>query len=137
MKTYLSLLSLVLVFTFSGCASLQQADVNSKEKSLVAAGFQARPVPANKQALFAKLTPYKLQMKDHKGAVVYLYPDPKKNVCYVGGPAQYSAYRKLVNSQELLAQEQMSDMEWNTWGPGSLGPGFAPATFGGVPNRTY
>lgn len=133
----LALPALLLTLFFSGCAALEQQAVDSKEKSLAAAGFQARPVTADKLAAFNQLTPYKLQMRVHKGAVLYLFPDPKKNICYVGGPREYSAYQKIATAQELVAQQEMSQMEWTYWGPGYLGPGFAPMYFGGVPNRVW
>ena len=132
-----SVLALALLALFTGCSAIEQQNIASKEKSLVAAGFKVRAVPADKQAAFNTLTPYKLQGRVHKGYTVYLYPDPKQNICYVGNAQAYAAYRKMVVQQEQINEAEMTEPEWSYWGPGALGPGFAPASFGGVPNRVF
>ncbi|CAN5589546.1 hypothetical protein BH09VER1_BH09VER1_40850 [soil metagenome] len=137
MNFKLPTLALALLALFTGCAAIQQQNVASKEKSLVAAGFQLHAVPADKQAAFASLTPYKLQSRVHKGYTVYLFPDPKNNICYIGNTQAYASYRKMVASQEQVSQAEMTQQEMSYWGPGALGPGFAPASFGGVPNRVF
>lgn len=137
MNFKLSVLALALLALFTGCAAIQQENVASKEKSLVAAGFKVHAVPANKQAAFNTLTPYKLQSRVHKGYTVYLFPDPKQNICYIGNAQAYAAYKKMVAQQEQVSQAEMTQQEWSYWGPGALGPGFAPASFGGVPNRVF
>lgn len=102
----------------AGCAALRESDSRQTEKFLAAAGFVAKPVTtAQQQAMMAALTPYKLQSRIRDGAVIYLYPDPSENIVYVGGPQEYSAYQKMSLQQEMINQQQMTALEYQTMNP--------------------
>lgn len=118
MKTMRStFLAALVVFTgFTGCSVIRQNDAPMKENTLVSAGFMPRPVNTPKrEADLTSLTPYKIQMTNHKGKTLYLYPDPKNKVIYAGGPKEYAAYKKMATEQRALAEKRMSDREWDYW----------------------
>ena len=97
---------------------LRESEASSKEKMLVAAGFQIRPADTpQKQAALSALTPYKIQMRRKANAVYYSYADPKQNRLYIGGPKEYAAYQKLSLQQEIAEEQEMASMDWDMWGP--------------------
>lgn len=125
MKHLTLLLTAVCILTFAtGCAWLNQMGSTSKEQLLSAAGFQARPAnTANRQKLMACLNPYKVQMRAKGKNVYYVYPDPKKNILYVGTQGQYQQYQKLA-VQQGIAEDQMaaaSEMEMMDMDEGGMG----------------
>ncbi len=110
------LAALVVFSSFTGCSILRETDAPMKEPTLVSAGFVAKPAnTAKREADLASLTPYKIQMTNHHGKVLYLYPDPKNKMIYAGGPKEYAAYKKIAVQQRALAEKTMSDREWNYW----------------------
>ena len=81
---------------------------SSDEQLLSAAGFQARPVQtSDQQAVFQSLKPYQINTRSKGNQVYYVYPDPKKNLVFIGGPAQYQKYSKLA-VQQGIAEDQMA-----------------------------
>lgn len=105
---------------------MRQGEAPSKEKLLVSAGFQAIPAKtAKQQASLASMTPYKIQMRNKGGASYYVYPDPKQNCLYMGGPTQYAAYKKMATAQNIATDDLMIASEdeaesggwWDYWGP--------------------
>ena len=63
---------LAIAVLSGGCAMLRESEASSKEKMLVAAGFQIRPADTpQKQAALSALTPYKIQMRRKANAVYY------------------------------------------------------------------
>lgn len=119
-------LGLVLTFLaligFSGCASLESGDT---EQLLSAAGFRSRtPSTPKQQEIFAALPPYKLERRTVQGKVLYTYADPKRNLVFIGGEAEYQAYTRLGLQQEIaqsnLAAAEMNQaaaMNLDAWGP--------------------
>ena len=119
-------LSVLGTLLLSNCAAIRREEAQSTENLLAAAGFQVRPAdtPA-KLAQLKALPALKMQMRQKDGKLVYTYADPDNcNCLYVGGPQQYTEYRRLAMKQEI-AQEQMeaaeaqedAAMDWGMWGP--------------------
>ncbi len=112
--------SIALLALAIGCANTQ-----SKENSLVAAGFKVVTprTPAQQQKLKA-LPADKVSMVQRSGKTYYVFPDLAHNQAYVGGPKQYETYRQLrmkqkVANEKLEAAEmnlEASQMDWGGWG---------------------
>ncbi len=123
---------LLLASSLVGCTAIREADAKSKEKLLMAAGFQARPATTEQQqAALAALTPYRIETRTKNGALYYVYADPRGQSVLVGGPAEYASYLRMAQQQSVVDQEQfamasqeMKMDEWSNWGPWA---------FGGVP----
>jgi hypothetical protein len=113
----------------ASCASIQ-----SKENSLVAAGFKVVvPKTAAQQQKLKSLPRDKVTMVQKSGKTYYVFPDPAHNQAYVGGPKQYQAYRQLRMKQKLANEKleaaemnlEASTMDWEGWGGwGGWGPGW-------------
>lgn len=109
----LAFAGLLLVLAM-GCASTTE-----KESMLSAAGFRA--IPANtpqREAHLRSLPPDKITQVQGAGVTYYTFPDPKRNVLYVGQEPQYQAYQQLRMQQQETMQEELnaSRMEQDfTW----------------------
>lgn len=122
------ILSLGVVFTLlaliglSGCASMESGNT---EQLLSAAGFQSRtPTTAKQIQIFNALPPYKVERRNVNGKVLYTYADPKRNLVFIGGEAEYQQYTKLGVQQQIsmnnLAAAQINQvnaMNMDAWGP--------------------
>lgn len=123
---------LLLASSLIGCTAIREANAKDKEKLLIAAGFQARQaITPKQQEALASLTPYRIETRTRKGALHYLYADPRGQTVLVGGPAEYASYLRMAQQQSEVNQEQfamasqeMKMDEWSSWGPWA---------FGGVP----
>ena len=111
-----------------GCANTQ-----SKENSLVAAGFHVIvPKTAAQQQKLKALPHDQVTMVQKDGKTYYVFPDAAHNQAYVGGPKQYETYRQLrlkqkLANEKLEAAEMNMDasMNWGGWGGwGGWGPGW-------------
>jgi hypothetical protein len=121
--------AIVLLALAAGCANIQ-----SKENSLVAAGFKVVvPKTAAQQEKLKALPPDKVTMVQKKGKTYYVFPDAAHNQAYVGGPKQYQSYRQLRMKQKLANEKleaaemnlEASTMDWDGWGGwGGWGPGW-------------
>ncbi len=117
MKTLKALLagSLLLALA-SGCST-----TTKKEDTLSAAGFQTKPADTpQKQAHLKSLPADKLTAVQRDGTMYYTFPDPGKNVLYVGEEPQYQKYQQL-RMEKKIAHEQLNASEmdsaaWNSWG---------------------
>ena len=88
---------ILLLAGLAGCASY---DAQNKESLLIAAGFKTRtPSTDKQQAMFSRMTPYKLERRIRNGKVLYAYADKDKNVAYIGGENEYQQYKKLALQQ--------------------------------------
>jgi len=104
-----------------GCASTQ---TQNKENLLVAAGFKVIvPHTAAQQQKLQALPPDHVTLVQKDGKTYYVFPDAANNQAYVGGPAQYQAYKQLrlankLANENLEAAEMNQDasMDWGTWG---------------------
>jgi hypothetical protein len=102
-----------------GCANTQ-----SKENSLVAAGFHVIvPKTAAHQQKLKALPHDRVTMVQKNGKTYYVFPDAAHNQAYVGGPKQYETYRQLrlkqkLANEKLEAAEMNLDAstEWGAWG---------------------
>jgi hypothetical protein len=109
---------------FAGCASY---DAQNKESLLTAAGFRTRtPATAKQQAMFNRMTPYKLERRIRNGKVLYAFADKQQNVVYIGGESEYQRYKQLA-LQKSIAEDQLEAAQINEesslydfgpyWGP--------------------
>jgi len=121
MKTLLPLALAAALLT--GCAAIQQAEKNSTEQLLSAAGFKVLPADTpQKQAKLAELTPNKIARQIRGNNVYYLFPDDQNQFVMVGDQAAYSKYQNLVVQQQISDQNMMAaQMEtmpgmWGGWG---------------------
>ena len=118
MKTLKALLAVsVLLALASGCST-----TGKKEDMLSAAGFQmmAADTP-QKEAHLKSLPADKITAAQRNGTMYYTFPDPKKNVLYVGQEPQYQKYQQLrmekqLADEQLNAAEMNNDAAWNNWG---------------------
>jgi hypothetical protein len=116
--------AITLLALAMGCANTQ-----SKENSLVAAGFKVIvPKTAAQQQKLKALPRDKVTMVQKSGKTYYVFPDAAHNQAYVGGPKQYQAYRQLrlekkLANEKLEAAEMNLDasMDWGGWGGWGMG----------------
>jgi hypothetical protein len=121
-------ITLLLLAVLVGCASW---DAQNKESLLSAAGFRTRtPTTPNQQAMFNRMTPYKVERRIRNGKVLYAYADKQNNVVYLGGENEYQKYRQLA-LQQSIAQDQIEAAQINEdasmyqdfgpyWGPWNI-----------------
>jgi hypothetical protein len=121
-------ITLLLLAVLVGCASW---DAQNKESLLSAAGFRSRtPTTPNQQAMFNRMTPYKVERRIRNGKVLYAYADKQNNVVYLGGENEYQKYRQLA-LQQSIAQDQIEAAQINEdasmyqdfgpyWGPWNI-----------------
>jgi hypothetical protein len=106
MRFPLALLSVLVVL--AGCATL----VQQRETVLAATGFKTKPATTPQQvAMLGKLPTDRISPISHHGHVLFVYPDPKKNVLYVGSPTEYAAYKKIRVEKKLAAEEQTATFQ--------------------------
>ena len=112
--------ALALLALAAGCANIQ-----SKENSLVAAGFKV-VVPKNEaqQQKLKALPADKVTMVQKSGKTYYVFPDTAHNQAYVGGQKQFEAYRQLrLKQKEKPEAAEMNPVastmewgdEWSSW----------------------
>ena len=126
MKTFKTLLAASLFLALAvGCRS-----TSSKENMLSAAGFKM--VPANtpeRRAHLNSLPADTITPVQRNGVVYYTFPDPKRNVLYVGQEPQYQEYQQLRFQEQITMQEDLDAERMNAneawWGPS--GPWGNPA----------
>src|SRR5947207_11749212 len=105
-----------------GCATT--TSTQNRESMLVASGFKTvTPKTAAQQQKLQKLPPGKVTMINKKGKTYYIFPDPARNLAYVGGPKQYQEYQQLRMENKLAKEDletaqmyQDSEMDWGGWG---------------------
>jgi len=117
MKTFKTLLAAgALIALAMGCST-----TSSKEDMLSAAGFKMMPADTpERQAHLNSLPADKLTPVQRNGITYYTFPDPKKDVLYVGQEPQYQKYQSLrlekQMADEQLAAAQMNNNSWGAWG---------------------
>ena len=112
--------ALALLAMAAGCANIQ-----SKENSLVAAGFKVVvPKTAAQQQKLKALPADKVTMVQKNGKTYYVFPNAAHNQAYVGGPNQYETYRQLRLKQKEKVEAAEMNMDASTdWGFGASGLG--------------
>lgn len=90
---------------------MRQRDAASTEELLAAAGFEMQPADTPERLADLKSMPSrKLVARSTDGKVVYTYADPEWCRCvYVGGPEEYSAYRRLTLRQVMRGNDFAED----------------------------
>jgi hypothetical protein len=135
---FFSITIVVCVALFVGCATTNTSTQN-RESMLIASGFKViTPKTAAQKQKLQNLPPGKVTRIQKKGKTYYIFPEPAKNVAYVGGPKQYQEYQQL-RVENRLAQEDVESaemyqdtaMEWSVWGGGEgvWGPMGGPEPF--------
>ena len=103
-----------------GCANTQ-----SKENSLVAAGFKRhRSQDCDAGAETQGPSAGQGDVGSEEWEDLYVFPDAAHNQAYDGGPKQYQAYRQLRLKQKLADEKleaaemnmDASEMDWGGWG---------------------
>ena len=124
MKTPYSFLAAGLV-ALAGCAAIERQQAADTQKLLAAAGFRMRAADtAERQQDLANMPPDKIVRSSQGGKTVYTYADPRNCRCiYVGGPKEYSDYRKLQVNQEIADEMSQASLNWGAWGPWEAGWG--------------
>jgi hypothetical protein len=131
--TTLRALSAIAVLALTaGCATNTQ----DKESALIAAGFKSiTPSTPAQEAKLKSLPAGKVTMVQKKGITYYVFPDVANNRAFVGTPIEYQAYQQQREAQKLADEQleaasmynsQMNFEAWNGWGPGFVGPAYAP-----------
>jgi hypothetical protein len=97
--------AVALLALAAGCMTTRQT-----EDLLVEAGFKKVPATTPEQQAHLKTMPtHKMTTVRRDGKQFYLYPDVRRQVLYVGQPAQYQEYQKLC--QQYQAAVQQTDEE--------------------------
>jgi hypothetical protein len=103
-----------------GCASEEA----NKQNLAVAAGFKTiTPKDAEQTSILQSLPAGQVTPINYKGHRLYVLPDAKNNVAYVGRTEEYQAYQQLRLAQNLSNENleaaqmnQMASMSWGRWG---------------------
>ncbi len=128
MKNLPTLIKSLAVLTALALVAGCMTNTQFKEANLTQAGFKS--LPANtpeRQAHLATLSTTKVTPVQRNGQTYYVFPDPAKNVLYVGRQPQYDAYKKLKLNQQSRADYDMAVQNdfvstdadltsFNTWG---------------------
>lgn len=128
---------LFATFVFAALAAGCAGNFKEEENLAVAAGFRViTPVKPDQVALLPTLPKGKVTQVSHEGKTYYVLPDLENNQAYVGGPAEYQAYRQLrlakqISDDNLAAAQmnQMAAMNWGAWG-GWGGPSWGRMGYG-------
>jgi hypothetical protein len=105
----LPLRPLVLVTALIALAGCAATEVQQRENLLTASGFRTKPATTPQQAaMLGTLPTDKISPISHHGHVLFVYPDPGKNLLYVGSPAEYAAYKKVRTEKKFAIEEQQS-----------------------------
>ena len=98
-----AVMAVALALGVAGCATTNV----QTENMLGQAGF--RRVPADTPAKLAHLQTLparRLVGRAHEGKKYYVYADPDGCTClYIGSPAQYQSYQRLVQQQQAAARQ--------------------------------
>ena len=137
-RIFLCSIAAAYAAVLAGCASTQTSTQN-RESMLVASSFKViTPKTAAQQQKLQNLPPGKVTMIQKKRKTYYIFPDPARNVAYVGGPKQYRNYQQLRAENKLTREDletaemyQDAEMQWSLWGGGfgSFGPIAEPAPY--------
>ena len=93
---------LALMFVIPGCAT---SPAKRTEALLAQSGFKpVKVATAAQQQRMNALPAARLSRVQRKGQTYYVYPDPARNLLYVGNKAQYDAYQ-IAAQDEYLAQD--------------------------------
>src|SRR3954453_14739544 len=110
LKTSWKLLaSLAISVLVASCAT----DYKEKQNTAAASGFKViTPKGPDQQAILAKLPPRQVTQVTYKGKRYYVLPDAAHNQAYVGGQAEYQAYRQ-ARQQQHISDENLEAAQIN------------------------
>jgi hypothetical protein len=113
------LVPVVAILALTGCAAIRRSEASYTEQLLADAGFKMQPADTPQQvADLSSMPARKVVYRNNDGNVVYTYADPDKCHCfYVGGPQEYSEYKRLRVEKEIAADNAEATMDWPWWGP--------------------
>ena len=115
--TKLGLPAMVATVLLTGCATIRRSPVGETEQLLAAAGFEMKHLDSAHEGSDAT-PPYRLISRVRNGAVEYAYADPKTCQCvYVGGSAEYSAYRRLATERQVARERLWGEEVERGWDP--------------------
>jgi len=101
---YWALGALAAVVVVAGSAAAATPSV--QESKLLAAGFKVLVATTKVQQDWVRgLAPGKIRPVQRTGKKYFIYPDASKTQVYVGGPAEYDAYRKLHPEEQSTVQD--------------------------------
>jgi len=115
----------LILLGLSGCATIRAGEIRSTEEVLAAAGFERKPAdtPAKASHLEALPTGKVLLRERMNGTRHYVYADTTVCKClWVGTPAEYAQYEKLVAKQSaadkaaMVQNEASNPWDWALWG---------------------
>jgi hypothetical protein len=117
-KTAFVLVIAALLFC-TGCAAIQKSMTVDMERKLAAAGFQMKfATTAEQRERAASLPQHKLTpVRGPDGKTGFVWADATDCKCiYVGTAAAYDRYRSLELEENIVANEEMSPIDWRPWG---------------------
>ena len=92
----------------TGCAT---SPVKRTEDMLTQSGFkEVRAITPSQQQQISTLPPDKVSVVKRQGKIYYVYPDPSRNLLFVGNKTQYQAFKQALSDLRL---EQDAKMERN------------------------
>jgi hypothetical protein len=97
----------VYAAALASCTTGKQAATQTlhKEAVLQRCGFKAVPVRTpQQQQQMGTLTPDKISVVQRKGTRYYVFPDPARQMLYVGRDDQYLLYQNYLSNQAENAQ---------------------------------
>jgi hypothetical protein len=108
---------------WAGCSVPQ--NTARMEALMIKAGFHVRRADTPERlAHLGTLTPRKLVRHDRAGTPYYVFADPDGCQCiYVGNEAAYQQYRKLAQTSQTAAVQELAEggtgdsMRWGVWDP--------------------
>jgi len=78
---------------------------------LTQSGFkEVRAITPSQQQQISTLPPDKVSVVKRQGKIYYVYPDPSRNLLFVGNKTQYQAFKQALSDLRL---EQDAKMERN------------------------
>jgi hypothetical protein len=93
--------ALVVLVAAAIVAAGAAAAPSVNESELTSLGFKALVATTKVQKDWVRsLQPGKIRAVQRTGKKFFIYPDASRNQIYVGGPAEYEAYRKLHPEQQ-------------------------------------
>jgi len=108
----------IALLALSGCATIQRAHANDKERVLAAAGFQRKLADTPDTFLQIESLPQrKLTQLSNEGGLRFVYADRDYCKClYVGTEAAYDRYEKLAVEKEIADERRTTSSDWGAWG---------------------
>jgi hypothetical protein len=112
----------------AACSTEKQAENSTvhKEAILQQCGFKAVPATTpQQQQQMATLPPDKLSVVQRNGNKYYVFPDPRRQVLYVGHDEQFLAYQKYQSNHTQNADaaearrvnENLMNWDNESWAP--------------------